>query len=148
MMKLNIIYFKRQISMKNDLYFMALTLLAVWKENTCVEHCAATWVDENNDDYRTIVFSKEEEDINLVLDVFGDINFNYKNCKLYLTHNPTQLFIKAAKQKEVKTINFIKNDNKFQIETNNSDLLVPFVNSFGKIIDMFTQIKLIERSQA
>ena len=85
---------------------------------------------------------------NIVLDVFGDSNLEYKNCKMYLTHNPSQIFTKAAKQKEVAKINFIKNDAKFQVDLNDRNFLVPFVNSFGKIIDMLSQFKPIESSQA
>lgn len=134
--------------MNDDLFFMSVNLLALWKNGNLKDYACATWVDKDGKAYETILFNKEEEQLTMVVDFFGNKKTNFKNSTIYLTCNPSSVFVKVARKKNVGRIIFINTKNNLAIDPSDSNFLVPFVSSFGKIIDMFSQFSFIAKAKA
>lgn len=134
--------------MKNDLFFMTIGLLNIWKQGSCKDYCACILCDKECDDYKIFIHENEKDQLSIVLDVFGDVGLDQKEGVIYLTKTPSPLFLKCAKLKEISKICFIETQRDFVIEQQDKDFLSPFRSSFGLVIDILSQFKPIERVKA
>jgi hypothetical protein len=58
--------------MKNDLFFMATAILNVWKLGSCKDYCVGVLADKDNEDYKIFVLDNQKDQLELILDIFGD----------------------------------------------------------------------------
>lgn len=129
--------------MRNDLFFMATSVLSVWKEGSFKLHSAVTCVTANDEEYKTYLFNNSEDGLEVILDVFGDKDLDLAGSKLFITRVPSQIFLKAAKQKKVSKVYYLKNLENYVVPDEFAALASVFQGNFGKIIDTFEQIETI-----
>jgi hypothetical protein len=122
---------------KIDLYFMTMCVTSVWKESY-PEEVFSIVLHYGDDEYEIHVFEHENDWIEVIIDVFGQ-NQEHENCTIYMSKTPSELFINACKYRCVEQIIFIPTE---EFDRNNENIkLIPFVSSFGKIIDILSQYK-------
>ena len=132
-------FFKLHKFMKNNNFFMATCLLAVWRHGDCKSYSAITWLSGDGDDYKTYLFSNNTDGLEVILNIFGDKDIDFEKSTIYITKIPSQMFLKAAKQKSVEKVVFIKNIKNYVVADEFFGFAEPFNGSFGKLIDMFSQ---------
>ena len=130
-------FFKHMCQQKTDLYFMTIAVMSVWKE-TYPDDCLGIVLSDDNDDFEVHVIEKDKSWISIIVDVFSN-ETEYEGASIYITATPNKEFIEAAKCKGIEKIVFIPTDLVFK--QNESIKLIPFVCTFGKIIDVLSQYK-------
>jgi hypothetical protein len=129
--------------MRNELFYMSTSILSVWKEGSFKTNCAMTWVCPNDLEYKTFVFSNDDDGLNVILEVFGDRDVEFTGSKIFMTRVPSQIFLKAAKQRKVAKVFFLKNLQDYVIPDEFFGIAQVFNHDFGKIIDTFEQVETI-----
>jgi hypothetical protein len=123
--------------MKNDIFFMTLGVLNIWREDHPEKHFACIFVDEFGEDYEIKVMKKNVNSYELAFELFDDVK--YERGSIYLTTPPSQEIIESAIVKKIKNIFYIPST---VIKNNNSKInLTPWVHTFGKIIDVLSCYK-------
>jgi hypothetical protein len=123
--------------MKNNIFFMTLGVISVWREQSPDQYFACVFVDEYEEDYQIKIIQKNINAFELVLKLFDEVN--YENGSIYLTTPPIQEIIESAAVKKIKNIFYIPSS----VVTNNNPKIsvVPWVHTFGKIIDVLSCYK-------
>lgn len=116
---------------------MTVAVLSVWKEQIPQDYFSIVVYDENEDFYVHNV-DKEQTDTEIILDVFGKDRV-FENAQIYITKTPSKEFVEACKIKEAEKLVYIPTEKiNFHVE---GIQLIPFVSTFGKIIDILSQYK-------
>lgn len=125
--------------MKNDIFYMTLNVLNVWKQELPTDYFACTIVDSTGEDYATFVFNHGTDIYQIIFDLFSD-ELETKDSVIYMTKFPCEQFIKACVAKNIIKIIYIgQTTDEFQ--TNDKIEIVKFTNTFGRIIDLLSQYK-------
>ena len=114
-----------------------MCVTSTWKESY-PEEIFSVIVNYGDDEYEVHIFEHDDDWLQVVIDVFGKSD-DYENSSIYMSKTPSEIFINASKYKCVEKIIFIPTDN-FKKDYE-SIKLIPFVSSFGKIIDVLSQYK-------
>jgi hypothetical protein len=123
--------------MKNNIFFMTLGAVSIWREQNPDQYFACVFVDEYEEDYQIKVMPKNLNSFELVLKLFDDVEF--ENGSMYLTTPPNQEIIESAAVKKIKNIFYIPSSI---VKNSNSKITVtPWVHTFGKIIDVLSLYK-------
>ena len=123
--------------MKDELYFMTVAVLALWRSESPMELIGCVLSDPDGEYYELKIVSKKDNLLEVAFDIFDGIE--YANGSLYLTEPPSSEIIEAAVIKKIKNIIYIP---KQIIQNNRQNLnLIPFVSTFGKIIDILSGYK-------
>ena len=123
--------------MKDNIFFMTLGVLNIWREEQPDQHFACIFVDENGEDYEIKVMKKTFNSYELVLKLFDEIE--YEGGSIYMTTPPTDEIIQSAIVKKIKNIFYIPSN---LVKNNNPKIsITPWIHSFGKIIDVLSFYK-------
>lgn len=125
--------------MKNDIFYMTLNILNVWKQDEPAEYFACTIVNSVGEDYTTFVFNHDSDIYQIIFDLFSD-EFETKDSVIYMTKFPCEQVIKACIAKNISKIIHIGQapDEFRQVDKIE---IVKFTNTFGRIIDLLSQYK-------
>jgi len=124
--------------MNNDLFFMTLAVLSVWRERNAKSIFSAIFVSENFEDYEIRLVEKTSNKFTVLLDLFQ--NVEYESGHLYMTMNPCDEIIAAAEARNLCRIVYFPNEDTRVINAKNIKV-EPFVYTFGKIIDILSCYK-------
>jgi len=124
--------------MKNDLFFMSVAILAVWKEVDPKSVMGVVVSDENGIDYEIKMVVKKNNKFEMLLDLFDD--FSFDNANIYMTMTPWVELVSAAEAKNVRKLLYIPTANTLA-PTSSNIVVAPFEYTFGRIIDMLSCYK-------
>lgn len=130
--------------MKNDVFFMATTLLNVWKQDVPSDYFACTIVSETAEEYSTLVFENDTDIYQIIFETF-ETDVLAQNASIYITHIPHEQFVNACVAKNVSSINYL-NDAEEEMPTNTKIKINKFANTFGRIIDFLSVYKPARKS--
>lgn len=126
--------------MKNDLFYMALSVLSLWKQDNPSLYFCCVLANEDEDDYETIIVDKKTDRYSNIFDLFSE-SMDTENSILYITMTPSDAIIEQAIFKNLQKIIYLptKTENSFKnFECIN---IMPFNHTFGRIIDILSQYK-------
>lgn len=130
-------FFKLMCLPKTDFFYMAMAVLSVWKEDIPKDYFSVFVFDEN-ENLLLANFDRTDTDTEVILKVFGN-DMLFENAQIYTTKTPSKEFVEASKIKEVEKIVYIPTE---RIDFPVTGIqLIPFVFTFGKIIDILSQYK-------
>ena len=114
-----------------------MAVLSVWKEDIPKDYFSVFVFDEN-ENLLLANFDRTDTDTEVILKVFGN-DMLFENAQIYTTKTPSKEFVEASKIKEVEKIVYIPTE---RIDFPVTGIqLIPFVFTFGKIIDILSQYK-------
>lgn len=122
--------------MKDDVFFMSLAVLSLWHEEYPEEYfCCVLATDA--EEYEFKILKKHEDHKLLATEVFE--GYEKFSGTLYMTVPPFDEIIDLSAEKGVKKILYMS--NKAPVKRRNGVILEPFMNTFGKIIDILSSYK-------
>jgi hypothetical protein len=124
--------------MKNDLFFMSVAILAVWREHDPKSVLGVVISDEAGTDYEIKMVIKKNNKFEMLLDLFDD--FSFDNANIYMTMTPWAELISAAEAKNVRKLLYIPTTTALA-PTSPNIIVHPFEHTFGRIIDMLSCYK-------
>jgi hypothetical protein len=124
--------------MNNDLFFMTMAVLSVWREHNSRMVFSSVFVSENFEDYEIKIIEKSSNKFGLVLDLFQ--NVDYEQGHLYMTITPCNEIIAAAESKKLSRLVYFPNED-VRVSDGKDIKVEPFVYTFGKIIDILSCYK-------
>jgi len=123
--------------MKDDLYFMSMAVLSVWREKNPKDFFCVILTDCNCEDYEIKVLHKDLPIHSLILEIFE--NTNYESGAIYVTNTPTKAFIEAAQYKNIGKIVYLPTCE--EVPKSEGINILPFIHTFGRIIDVLSSYK-------
>jgi hypothetical protein len=122
---------------KNDLYCMTVCVLSNWKESYPNDTFSIV-LNYGENEHIVHVFEHEDDWVGVILEVLGQ-HEEAENIAVYISKTPPEIFVNACKHRSVEKIVFMPTEK--SNKTYEGILLIPFVFSFGKIIDVLSQYK-------
>jgi hypothetical protein len=123
--------------MKDDLYFMSVAVLTVWKQADPNKYTAAILCDIDREDYLVKLLARNLKEKDMISEVFDDCKF--ENGYIYMTATPSTSFIEKAKEKLFDKITYIPTAD--YRPDNTYVQVIPFIYTFGRIIDVLSDYK-------
>lgn len=122
--------------MKDDVFFMSLAVLSLWHEEYPEEYfCCVLAADAEEYEIKII---KKHADYKLIAEEIFDTYEKFCGT-LYMTVPPFDEIIDLSAEKGAQKILYMS--NKTPVKRKNGVLLEPFMNTFGKIIDILSSYK-------
>jgi len=122
--------------MKDDIFFMTLAVLSLWHEE-CPEEYFGCVLATDAEEYEFKIVKKNEDLKLMAEEIFESYDKFFGT--IYLTVPPFVDLVDLSAEKGVKKIVYMT--NKVHVKRRNGVILEPFVNTFGKIIDILSSYK-------
>jgi hypothetical protein len=123
--------------MKEDLYFMSVAILTVWKQTDPKKYTAAVVCDHDREDFLVKVLPRNLKEKDMLSEVFDECEF--ENGYIYMTATPSLSFIEKAKENLFDRITYLPTTD---IRPESASIqVIPFIYTFGKIIDVLSDYK-------
>lgn len=122
--------------MKDDIFFMALAVLSLWHEEYPEEYFGCVLA-ADSEEYEFKIIKKNEDLKSLAEEIFESYDKFFGT--LYITVPPFNELLDLSAEKGVKKIVYMS--NKAPVKRKNGVILEPFINTFGKIIDILSSYK-------
>ena len=123
--------------MKDELYFMAVAILSVWRQDDPAKYFAVIISDENLEDYEIRIIEKNMPKHAQILEIFQNIDYN--SGYIFITMTPFAEIVQTAEAKNFDKIIYLPTAS--DVPASDSIVLRPFVYTFGRIIDVLSDYK-------
>lgn len=124
-------------STKNEIYFMGLATLAVWKEGGLKNFYGIVTSNSAEELVDVQAFAKNNfENQACLSSVFFSQDIDFQETKIFTTFVPRSSFIKCAVSKGVKSIVYLAKKAK-NYEPDDLQICQHFSHNFGRLVDLF-----------